>query len=181
MAAKADGRQFEESPAMRSLLAALMTALFPVFAFAQEAKPIPLSDYIPFCFALWADAPDISAKANTLGLKNAIDPAGSYSYGKSTSRFYNGVSDIQRTVNATTTKFADGKELDCEIVMPSIMNRAELETLEQTVHLDGQIIIVGSSISGQWKIPDRSPPVLLRANLVGGHVLLGMQEFEAGR
>jgi hypothetical protein len=63
--------------------------------------------------------------------------------------------------------------------MPSTMNRAELETLEQTVHLDGQIMPVGGSIVGRWKIPDRKPTVLLRVILINGRAVLRMQEIDA--
>jgi hypothetical protein len=160
---------------MRKLLAALTATLIPVIAHAQGTKPIQLADYVSFCLALWADVPDIQAKATALGLQDGLAGARAV-FGKTTIQFYKSVASNE-TVGSTTTIFADGKDLSCDVNIPGALDRADLERLEQTLHLDGQIITPGSAIIGRWKMPDRQPPVLLKA--VGGRsvVTLVVQQF----
>jgi hypothetical protein len=71
---------------MRHLIAGLTVLLFSAaLASAQERKPVQLADYVSFCLALWADAPDIEAKASALGLQHTADHV---TIGKSTVQVY---------------------------------------------------------------------------------------------
>jgi hypothetical protein len=162
---------------MRSLIAVLTAMLFPVCASAQETKPVQLADYLSFCLAQWADAPDIQAKASALGLQD-VSAGASVTIGKSTLRMYKSTQS-PLTLIATTTIFADGKERACDVGMPVVVvNRADLETMEQTLHLDGQIMSFSATVVGHWKMPDRRPAVLLKA-IIGKSVFsLEVQQFE---
>jgi len=57
---------------MRSLLL-LIAVLTPTFVSAEDAKPVPLAQYVSFCLALWEGAEDIPAKASALGLETLAD------------------------------------------------------------------------------------------------------------
>jgi hypothetical protein len=161
---------------MRKLLAVLIATLFPVFACAQEAKPVQLADYVSFCLAVWAGAPDIQAKASALGLQDGLGSTGArIAIGKSSLQFYKAA---QGNVGVTTTTFADGKDLSCDVNLSIAVNRTDLETMEQILHLDGQIITLGAAVIGRWKMPDRQPPVLLKV-IVGRSVVAFVQQFEA--
>jgi hypothetical protein len=163
---------------MRKLLAVLIATLFPVFACAQEAKPVQLADYVSFCLAVWAGAPDIQAKASALGLQDGFGSTGArIAIGQLSLQFYKAAQGNQ-TVGVTTTTFADGKDLSCDVNLSIAVNRTDLETMEQILHLDGQIITLGAAVIGRWKMPDLQPPVLLKV-IVGRGVVAFVQQFEA--
>lgn len=163
---------------MRKLLAVLTAMLFPVFAHAQEDKPVQLADYVTFCLALWASSPDIDAKANALGLQSGIAAGAHVTIGKSTIQFYK-AAEGNRTLTAVTTIFADGKEFSCDVNPGIGVQRNDLEAMERTLGLDGQILPLGAATIGYWKVPDRSSPVLLKALVSSRTATLSLQEFEA--
>lgn len=162
---------------MRNLLAVLMAMLFPALASAQETKPLPLADYVSFCLTQWAGAPDIQAKASALGLQETTGLGASVTIGKSTIQMYKSTQAPLSFV-VTTTIFADGKERACDIAMPAAVNRTDLDTMAQTLHLDGQLMPFSATVVGHWKMPDRRPPVLLKG-IVGKTVFsLEVRQFE---
>jgi len=161
---------------MRNLLGALM--LLSAVAHAQETTPARLADYVPFCLALWTNAPDIQAKASALGLQTGFGAEGvRVTIGKSTMQFYKGQGN--QTVAATTTLFADGKDRCCDVNLPIASNRADLDTMEQALHLDGQIMALGPAVMGRWKLPDRQPPVLVKVVVGRSIVAMTVQQYEA--
>jgi hypothetical protein len=163
---------------MRNLVAVLTAVLFPAFASAQETKPVPLADYVSFCLAQWADAPDIQAKASALGLQDTSGMGASVTIGKSTLRLYKSTQS-SLTFIVTTTTFADGKERACDIGMPVVtVNRADLETMEQALHLDGQILSFSATNVGHWKMPDQRPAVLLKGIITKSVFSLEVRQFE---
>jgi hypothetical protein len=136
-------------------------------------------DYVSFCLAVWANAPAIEAKASALGLQQGFGTAGArVTIGKSAIQFYKSAQGNQ-TVGATTTMFADGKDSPCDINIPVAVSRTDLETMERTLHLDGQIMTVGAATIARWKMPDRRPPVLLKVVVGSGMVTMAVQQFEA--
>jgi hypothetical protein len=162
---------------MRKSLAVLTAMLFPAFASAQEAKPVPLVDYVSLCLAQWVGAPDVQAKASALGLQETMGPASSVTIGKSTLQMYKSTQSAL-TFIVTSTKFADGEERACDIAMPTVINRADLDTMVQTLHLDGQLMSFSATVVGHWKMPDRQPPVLLKG-IIGKSVFsLEVRQFE---
>lgn len=167
---------------MRNLLGALAAMLFSAVAYAQENKPVqlpgPLADYVSFCLALWTNAPDVQAKASALGLQDGFGAQGMrITLGKSTMQLYKAQGN--QTVIATTTLFSDGKGLSCDVSLPVAVNRTDLETMEKSLHLDGQIMTLGPAVIGHWKMPNRQPAVLLRALVGKAAVTIGMQQYEA--
>jgi hypothetical protein len=162
---------------MRTLLAAVAVVLFPVFANAQQTNPVPLADYVSLCLAIWTDSPDTQAKANALGLQSGIAAGARVTIGKSTIQFYKSGQGSQ-TIVAVTTAFADGEESSCDINPGIGLERADLETLERALHLDGQILTLGPATIGYWKLPEGRPPVLLKAVISSRAVTLNLQKFE---
>jgi hypothetical protein len=141
---------------MRNLIVGLTAMLFPVtFASAQDTKPVELADYVSFCLALWADAPDIQAKASALGLQNKADHV---TIGRSTVQAYTDrPGALPRGAVAVTTIMADGKDLYCDVSVSGLVygdaSRTDLETMEQTLHLDGQIVATSATVGAHWKMP----------------------------
>lgn len=168
---------------MRNLIGVLTALLFPAFAHAQQTKPIQLADYVSLCLAVWSGSPDVDAKASALGLQNGSGVTGArITIGKSTLDLYKSAPDIpaigNQTVAAVTTMFADGKDLSCDVTFPFAMDRIDIETMAQTLHLDGQILTVGAVTFGRWKMPDRRPPVFVKALLPKSSFTMNIQEFE---
>jgi hypothetical protein len=160
---------------MRHLIAGLTVLLFSAaLASAQQRKPVQLADYVSFCLALWADAPDIEAEASALGLQHTADHV---TIGKSTVQVY-GAGPGNQGVVAVTTILADGKDLYCDVSVPGTMVRADLETMEQTLHLDGQIIATSATVAGHWKMPDQQPPMLLKAFISRSGLALAAEQFK---
>ena len=169
---------------MRTLIAALTAMLFPAVAYAQATTPVQLADYASLCLATWAGSPDVPSKASALGLQNVSGIAGArITIGKSTLEVYKPAPGSQavgnQTVIAVTTVFADGKDSSCDVNIPVPMERADLETMAQALHLDGQILSLGAAILGRWKMPDRQPPVFIRALLPKAGLTMNVQQFEA--
>jgi hypothetical protein len=165
---------------MRKLVSMLIVLFFPLLAYAQETKPVQLADYVSFCLALFSGSPDIPAKASALGLRSAFDVAGArVTIGKSTLQAYK-AAQPNHTVITTTTLFADGKDSECIVSNPAgAVGREDLETLESTLHLDGQILTLGAATVGRWEMPNRKPPVLLKVTVSKVVVTLTAQKFEA--
>lgn len=150
---------------LRNLIGLLTALLFPAFAWAQDAKPVPLADYVSFCLVVFerAPAPEIQSKASALGLREPSGMAGAaIMIGKSTMMIYRSAQGNQ-TVAATFTTFEDGRESECDVNLAVPTERADLEAMQQALDLDGQIVTAGPAIIGHWKMRKRQPPVLLRA------------------
>jgi hypothetical protein len=164
----------------RKVSGVLAAVLLPVAALAEEPKQLQLADYVPFCLALWADAPDIQAKASALGLQSPSGPSQVHlAIGQSTLQFYKSAQGDQ-TVMANITKFTDGKDSSCDVNMPVRANRTDLATMAQALHLDGQIMELGPTIIARWKVPNRRPPVLLKVIATKSAVSMVMQQYDAG-
>ena len=162
----------------RTLIGALIAVVFPAMAEAQDAKPAPLADYVFFCLAVWEAAHDLQSKATALGLQGVTGSAdASLTIGKTTVRFYKS-SQTNQTVAATSTTFKDGKDWSCDVNLPMVTQRAELETMEQAADLDGQIATLGPAIIGRWKMRRGRSPVLIRAIAGKPLTLLTVQKFE---
>lgn len=168
---------------MRISLALAAALLFPTMASAQEAKSAALADYVSFCLALWEGASDLSAKATALGVQDVTGASGmSMTVGKSTMQFYRvpqGNPAVNRTVGATSTTFADGKDWSCDVNIHSPVERADLEAMAKTLDLDGQIMTLGPTMMGRWKIRKRHPIVLIKAVAGKNFTMLMVQKFEA--
>src|SRR5262249_55196831 len=166
---------------MRNLIVGLTIMLFPVtFASAHDTRPVSLADYVSFCLALWVDAPDVQAKASALGFQNKADHV---TIGKSTVQAYTDRPGAPpRGVVAVTTILADGKDLYCDVSVSALMyggtSYSDLETMEQTLHLDGQIVSTSATVGAHWKMPNRRPPVLIKAFISKGGLGLGMEQFK---
>jgi hypothetical protein len=164
---------------MRNVLCLLTAVLFPSLAWAQDAKPVPLVDYVSFCLALWDGSPDLQAKASALGVHDVTGSAGaSMTVGKSTMRFYKSA-EGSRTVGATSTTFADGKDSSCDINLHAAVERADLDAMEKAIDLDGQIMTLGPTMMGRWKMRKRQPVMLLKAIASKTFTILMVQKFEA--
>jgi hypothetical protein len=164
---------------MRIVVGLLAAALFAAGASAQEAKPVRLGDYVSLCLALWEGAPDLQSKASALGLQDVTGSAGaSITVGRSMLRFLKSAQDNQ-TVGSTFTTFADGKDFSCDINLPIVVERADLEALEQAIDLDGQIMVLGPTTMGRWKMRKPQPPVLLKAIVTKTSAIVMVQKFEA--
>jgi hypothetical protein len=168
---------------MRTLVAVLAVLLFPALAYAQDAKPAHLADYVSLCLAMWSDAPDLESRASALGLQNAATAAGArITVGKSTLEVYrsaqtNPVFGTQTIIAATTT-FADGRDLSCDVNFSTPVERADIDTMAQALHLDGQILTFGQVTMGRWVMPGKRPPVLIRALLPKNNFTMNVQELD---
>jgi hypothetical protein len=170
---------FLKLPTVRNLLGFVTAILLPTLGSAQEVKRAPLADYVSFCFALWEIAPEVQAKAKTLGLDDATGAAAaSITVGRSTMRFFRSP-QANQTVNSTSTEFKDGKDFSCDINLPGAGERAELEVMEKALDLDGQIMTLGPTSMGRWKIRNRQPVVLLKAIIPKASTILMVQKLEA--
>jgi hypothetical protein len=164
---------------MRNFLGVLGVILFPAFAWAQDAKPVPLVDYVSFCLALWEGAADIQSKASALGLQDVTGASGaSITVGKSTMRFYRAAQG-NHTVGTTSTTFMDGKDSSCDINLHTTIERADLEGMEKAIDLDGQIMTLGQATMGRWKMRKRLPAVLVKAIATKTSTILMVQKLEA--
>lgn len=131
------------------------------------------------CFALWEGAADIPAKASALGLETLADaPGASISVGKSTIRFYRAPQG-NLMVSTISTIFADGKDSSCDINLNFAVPRAELEALEKAADLDGQIVTLGPTTMGRWKMRKRQPAVLIKAMATKTSTIVMVQKLEA--
>jgi hypothetical protein len=163
---------------MRIFIGVVIAVLVPAFAWAQDAKPVPLAEYVSFCLAVWEGAPDLRAKASALGLQDVTGSVGtSITVGKTTVQFYK--SQGNHTVGATSTTFTDGRDWSCDVNLPVAIERADLEAMERTVDLDGQIASFGATTIGRWKMHKRRPAVLLKAVAGKTFTMLTVQKFEA--
>jgi hypothetical protein len=165
------------------IMGVLIALLCPAFAHAQQTKPIQLADYVSLCLAVWSGSPDVDAKASALGLQNGSGVAGArITIGKSTLELYKSAPDGptigNQTLVAVTTTFADGKDLSCDVTFPFPMDRIDIETMAQTLHLDGQILTLGAATLGRWEMPDRRPPVFVKAILPKSSFTMNVQAFE---
>jgi hypothetical protein len=165
---------------MRNFLTFLCAVLFTAsFARAQDANPAPLVDYVSFCLALWEGAPDLQAKASALGLQDVTGAAGaSITVGKSTLRFYRAAQG-NHTVGTTSTLFMDGKDSSCDINLHTTVERTDLEAMEKAIDLDGQIMTLGPTTMGRWKMRKRLPAVLVKAIVTKTSTILMVQKLEA--
>lgn len=164
---------------MRYLLGLLTAILLPAVATAQDIKPAPLADYVAFCLTLWDGGSDLSAKAAALGLRDAAggNPGVSITVEKSTLRFFKPTQG-GGTVGAIVTRMEDGKESSCDVNLTSISERADLATMSSALDLDGQIMTLGPTTMGYWKMRKRQPVVLLRAILGKSNTTMTLVRFE---
>ena len=166
----------------RTLIGAMIAAMVPALAGAQEAKPTPLADYVSFCLAAFEGARDLASKASALGLSDvtgsATGSAGAFfTVGQMTLRTYKSA-PLNQTIIATSTTFNDGKDWSCDVTLPNVVvARADLETLEQVDDLDGQIATVGATF-GRWKMRRPGPPVLIRVIATKLSTMLMVQKYE---
>jgi len=84
-----------------------------------------------------------------------------------------------RMVGAVSTIFADGKDSSCDINLNFAIGRADLEALEKAADLDGQIMTLGPTTMGRWKIRKRQPAVLLKTIASKTSTILMVQKLEA--
>ncbi len=164
---------------MRYLLGLLTVILLPAVAAAQDIKPAPLADYVAFCLTLWDGGSDVSAKAAALGLRDAAGgiPGVSITIEKSTLRFFKPV-QAGGTVGSIHTTMEDGNESSCDINLTSVSERGDLEVMAGALDLDGQILTLGPTTMGYWKIRKRQPAVLLRAILGKSNTTMTLVRFE---
>ncbi|GLH75469.1 hypothetical protein SSBR45G_03770 [Bradyrhizobium sp. SSBR45G] len=160
---------------MRYLLAVLAIVLLPSVAVAQER--ITMADYVALCLALWDGAPDISARASELGL---VDSTGgtsgaSITIEKSTMRLFKSASG---NVSSISTVMEEGKQSWCDINVPVALDRADLDVLAKALDLDGQVVTLGQSTIGSWRIRKRRPPVLVRTILGRANTIVVLVRFE---
>jgi hypothetical protein len=164
---------------MRYLLGLLAVILLPAVAAAQDVKRAPLADYVSFCLALWDGDSGLYAKATALGLQDVAgaNPGVSITVEKSTLRFFKGVQG-SGTVGSIYTTMEDGREQSCDINLTSVSERSDIEVMTRTLDLDGQILTLGSTTMGYWKIRKRQPVVLLRAILGKTNTMMTLVQFE---
>jgi hypothetical protein len=165
---------------MRYFLGLLAVILLPAVAAAQDIKRAPLADYVSFCLALWDGDSGLYAKAAALGLQDVAgaNPGVSITVEKSTLRFFKGTQG-SGTVGSIYTTMEDGRESSCDINLTSISERSDLEVMTRTLDLDGQIMTLGPTTMGHWKIRKGQPAVLLRAILGKTNTLMTLVKFES--
>src|SRR5262249_6977711 len=93
-------------------------------------------------------------------------------------RFYKAAQG-NHTVGATSTTFADGKDSSCDINLHSAVERADLEAMEKASDLDGQIMTLGPTTMGRWKMRKRQPAVMVKAIATKASTILMVQKLEA--
>jgi hypothetical protein len=84
-----------------------------------------------------------------------------------------------RTVAATSTTFTDGKDWSCDVNIHTATERADLEAMQKAIDLDGQIMTLGATTMGRWKIRKRQPTSLLKVVVGKNFTMLMVQKFEA--
>ena len=143
---------------MRYLFCLLAVLLLPAAATAQDIKRAPLADYVSFCLALWDGDSNLYAKAAALSLQDVAgeNPGLSITVEKSTLRFFKGTQG-SGTVGSIYTTMEDGRETSCDINLTSISERSDLDVMTRTLDLDGQIMTLGPTTMGHWKIRKRQP------------------------
>ncbi len=72
----------------------------------------------------------------------------------------------------------DGKESSCDINLTSVSERADLATMSSALDLDGQILTLGATTMGYWKMRTRQPAVLIRAILGKSNTTMTLVRFE---
>lgn len=164
---------------MRYLFGILSVLLLPAVAAAQDVKRVALADYVGLCFALWDDAADVSTRVSTLGLQNATGGTSNFEIkiDKTVMRFYKSPQG-SGTVGAFLTSMEDGKESSCDINLPIVSERADLEAMVQALDLDGQILAMGPTTMAHWKMRKREPAVLVRSVLGKSMTTLMLVKFE---
>jgi hypothetical protein len=162
------------------VIALVASVLGSVAAWAQDAKPVPLADYVSLCQSLWDASPDIPAKASALELQDmtGASAGAAITIGKTTLRLLKSARP-HHTVGATTTTFADGKDFSCDINLPMPIERADLEAMEKALDLDGQIMTMGPTTMGRWKVRRQASPLLLKAIATKTSGVVFVQKFES--
>jgi hypothetical protein len=164
----------------RSFIALAGVILLSASAWAQDPKPAPLADYVSLCLALWEGGPDIQPKASALGLQDVTGSAGglAITVGKVTVRIMKGPLPHQM-VTATSTTFADSKDFLCEVNLPIVVERADLEVMEKALDLDGQITAFGPTTVGRWKMRKQATPLLLKTLAGKNFLMLTVQKLQS--
>ncbi|HJT06053.1 MAG TPA: hypothetical protein VJ747_03955 [Stellaceae bacterium] len=146
---------------------------------AVPAPSAKLADYVSLCLAMWNDDSDTASRASALGLQDMAGIGAAITIGKTTLRGFRS-NPNRGSVFTMSTRFSDSsKTSTCDVAMPRTIVRAELETLEKDLDLDGQIVTLGPAAMGQWKMRARQPAIFLKVASGNGNLLLSVQQSES--
>ena len=168
-----------EAPPARTPVPMTSQTRRPPSLTAIPTPSVKLADYVSLCLAMWNDDSDTVSRAAALGLQDAMGGNGAVTIGKTTLRGYKSTPN-HGTVFMMSTRFSDNSnDATCDIVMPRPIARADLEVLEKDVDLDGQIVTVGPTAMGQWKMRGKQPTISFRAASGNDKSTLSMQRYES--
>jgi hypothetical protein len=147
-------------------------------AHAEDGSAKPQQAFAAICSAAIDKNPDIGSIASSV----QMEPAGgmkdaAITIGRSSIRVFNSPHTKQNIV-ITTTAYADAQEVDCKSTVQTSASRAELESLAQSLKLDGGFVQVAAVTMGRWKRPGNEPSVFVTMLSTASTTVLAMQRID---
>ncbi len=156
----------------------LGAALLPCAARAEDSGTKAQQAFAAICSAAIDEKPDVSSIATSMameaagGMKDAAITMGRMNF-----RVFNS-SQTKQNITITTTTHSDAREINCQSTIPGPATRAELETLAQSLKLEGDLVQVAAVTIGRWKRPGNKPLVFVTMLSTAASTVLNMQRID---
>jgi hypothetical protein len=152
--------------------------LLPSAACAEEGAAKAREAFAAICSAAIDEKPDLGAIAASV----ALEPAGgmkdaAITVGRTSLRVFKSPQTKQNII-IKTSSYSDAQEIDCKSTVPAPTDRAELESLAQSLKLEGEFVQVAAVITGNWKRPGSAPLVLVTMLSTASSTVLNMQRID---
>jgi hypothetical protein len=154
-------------------------AILPSFmAHAEDGGTKYPQAFAAICAAAINESPDIPAIATSLGLAvpGGLNDA-SVTIGRTSLRVFNSPQTKQNVV-ITTNTYSDARTIDCKSTTQGPTPRADLESLAQSLKLEGNLVQAGQVLIGTWKKAGNQPLIFVTMLSSPASTVLGMQRIE---
>ncbi|HXB79153.1 MAG TPA: hypothetical protein VNX23_17395 [Bradyrhizobium sp.] len=147
-------------------------------AHAEDGTTKSHRAFAAICSAAVDGKPDIGLIATSVemeaagGMKDAA-----VTVGRSSIRVFNS-SQTKQNIIITTTTYSDAQETECKSTVQVPALRAELESLAQSLKLEGGFFQSAAVITGRWKKPGNMPPVFVTMLSTASSTVLSMQRID---
>jgi hypothetical protein len=153
-----------------ALLIAAM--LLPCAARADDVTAGAAQAFAAICSTVLDEKPDIASIVKSAGMVATLVDGGR----PGTRVFLS--PQTKQTIIVSTNAYSDAHEVNCRSVLAQHTDRPELESLAQSLKLDGSFVESKAGLIGAWKRPRNQPLVMVVMSTNAASTLLSMQRID---
>jgi hypothetical protein len=151
--------------------------LLPGAARAEDRGTKAQQAFAAICSAAIDEKPDIASIAASVEMEAAGGKDAAIAFGRTNLRVFNSSQSKQNIIIATTT-FSDARQIECKSTAQTPATRTDLESLAQSMRLEGDFLQIAPLTTGKWKRPGNQPLVFVTVVGTASSSTLTMQRID---